>query len=102
VGGCGYSREEAVQRNIGELLQGPETNVATATDMIRYLKRDSFSKAVLTNYTKDGRKFQNRISVGVISSDGDEAGRAGGPSNLYFVGVLEDLEAARNKKLSMA
>jgi PAS domain S-box-containing protein len=100
---CGYKREEALHRNLGDLLQGPETDVATAADMVRYLKRDQFSRTVLTNYTKTGRKFQNRITVGVVSSSGDDAAeRKDGASTLYFVGVLEDLEAATSNKKIVA
>jgi PAS domain S-box-containing protein len=114
---CGYNRDEAVHKNLGTLLQGPETDILIATDMIKYLKRNHFSQTVLTNYTKTGRKFQNRITVGVVStsssSSDDNVGNemtmqadADGPSTLYFVGVLEDLEASNssnnnNKSVSM-
>lgn len=97
---CGYNREEAVHKNLGTLLQGPETDVQVANDMVNYLKRDHFARTVLTNYTKTGRKFQNRITVGVVSSGtgGRDDKLTSDPSTLYFVGVLEDLDATSNNK----
>lgn len=84
VGLCGYSREEAVNRNLGDLLQGPETSVRVARDMISRLKREHHSEALITNYTKSGRKFQNRVKVGLLSTDDG--------TDCFIVGVLEEVE----------
>jgi PAS domain S-box-containing protein len=83
VGLCGYSREESVNQNLGDLLQGPETSVRVARDMISRLKREHHSEALITNYTKSGRKFQNHVKVGLLSTDDG--------ADLFFVGVLEEI-----------
>ena len=93
VGLCGYKREEALNQHLGKLLQGPETNLHTARDMIAHLRRDHSASAVLTNYTKDGRKFKNNVRAGILS---DEQGHA-----KYFVGVLEEMYDYEAGKLSM-
>jgi PAS domain S-box-containing protein len=93
VGLCGYQREEALNQHLGKLLQGPETNLHTARDMISQLRREHSANAVLTNYTKDGRKFRNRVRAGILS---DEQGNA-----QYFVGVLEEMYDYEAGKMSM-
>jgi PAS domain S-box-containing protein len=82
VGLCGYEREEALNKNIGKLLQGPETNHQVARTIFPQLMREHFANVVLTNYTKQGRRFRNKLNAGLIS---DEYGAK------YFVGVFEEL-----------
>lgn len=90
---CGYSREEAVGCNIGSLLQGPDTNVGTADAMVRALRENGVSETVLTNYTKNGRRFGNRIQVGMIPTD-DSTSTAS--NDFYLVGVLNEIGESRN------
>lgn len=94
---CGYQRKEAVGANLQDLLQGPETETDVATDLVRQLRRQAFAQASLTNYTKEGRKFRNRVSVGVLTAAKDDG------EERFFVGVLDDLdrmlaEASASKK----
>lgn len=89
VGLCGYSREEAKQQHLGKMLNGPETDVSVARDMVATLRREHYSRATLTNYTKTGRKFENRVQVGTLSSDDGE-------SIEYFVGLLEEIPGTQN------
>lgn len=93
---CGYRREEAIGRNLGELLQGTDTDVASANNLIRTLQETGFSETVLTNYAKNGRQFTNHIQVGMIPS-GDDSGTYSS-NNSYFVGVLHDISANSNQK----
>lgn len=83
VGLCGYTKEEAKNQQLGHLLQGPETNVDDARQMVSKVQTGQYSRAVLTNYTKDGRKFQNYIQLGILDEDGDAQ---------YFVGVLQEVQ----------
>ena len=89
VGLCGYSREEARNKGLGELLQGAETDTRIANEMVSRLQRDHYSEAYLTNYTKNGRKFQNHIQVGILSADDGTA--------QYFVGVLNEIQSQNSK-----
>uniref|UniRef100_A0A7S4ABA0 PAS domain-containing protein n=1 Tax=Pseudo-nitzschia australis TaxID=44445 RepID=A0A7S4ABA0_9STRA len=92
---CGYRRDEAIGRNLGSLLQGPETNIQTANDTVRALRTNGFSEAILTNYTKSGHKFKNHLKLGMISGtrsidiSSDET---------YFVGVLNDTSHRSNEQ----
>ena len=82
---CGYTREEALHKNIGDLLQGPETDTNVTADMIRYLNQVGFSEVTLTNYTKNGQSFENHIQVGIIHDNNNNQD--------YFVGVLHDISS---------
>ena len=88
VGLCGYSREEAKRQHLGQMLNGPETDVSVAREMVATLQREHYSHAILTNYTKAGRKFENRVQVGTLSSDDGETIK-------YFVGLLEEIPRAQ-------
>jgi PAS domain-containing protein len=44
VGLCEYSREEALHQNLGDLLQGPETDTNVTQQMMSRLKRDDYSE----------------------------------------------------------
>ena len=92
VGLCGYTREEALQQDIGKLLQGPETNHQVARTIVPQLMQEHFADVVLTNYTKQGQRFENKLKAGLIS---DEQGTK------YFVGVFEALlfESSEGEKM---
>ena len=95
VGLCGYNRDEALQKDIGKLLQGPETDHQVARTIVPQLMQEQFAHAVLTNYTKQGRRFENKLlKAGLIS---DEQGTK------YFVGVFEELfESAEGGRMMAA
>ena len=82
---CGYSFTEARGKTLGSLLKGPATNQVAATGLVAHLLAGEEAGAVLTNYTKEGRAFRNRIRVGPLF---DESG-----TNItHFVGVLEEIK----------
>ncbi len=91
---CGYSREEAIGRNIGSLLQGPDTSMETANEMVRSLQENGFSDTVLTNYAKNGRSFENHLQIGMLPWDGGNTSS----SDVYFVGVLNDISESNNER----
>lgn len=84
---CGYTREEAVESTLQELLQGPDTNVTVAkiltTSLLRQENGNSEHEAVLVNYRSDGRKFRNHVRVGRIKNDAGDT--------THFVGVFRKL-----------
>jgi len=84
---CGYTREEAVGSTLKEILQGPETNVVVAKDLIASLLQQSEEiaehEAVLVNYRCDGRKFKNHARVGRIENEAGET--------THFIGLFEKL-----------
>ena len=81
---CGYKRGECVGHSLGYLLQGPETEKSTVGAMLSKLLAGEEAGAVLTNYTRHGRKFQNHIRVRPIVN---EMGKT-----VNFVGVLHEVK----------
>ena len=80
---CGYKRGEAMNKGLGSLLHGSETEFEVAKSMVEKLMNGKkYSEAVLTNYTKEGRKFQNLVRLKPLQSDNGEQ---------CFVGVLREL-----------
>jgi len=85
VGLCGYSFVESKGKSLGELLGGEETDACAVTALIHQLYvHGEEATTVLTNYTKDGRKFRNRLSVGPLYDD--ETNKV-----THFVGVLKEV-----------
>jgi PAS domain S-box-containing protein len=90
---CGYTYVESRGRSLGSLLKGPETDPLTVTALISQLLRGEEATALVTNYTKEGRKFLNRLHVGPLYHQ-DDAIRPGGKEPrraAYFVGVLSEV-----------
>ena len=86
---CGYTQDEARGKTLGDLLQGPETDVGAATALVDKLIHGEEAGAVLTNYAKGGRKFQNRIRVGTLKNQHDKV--------THFVGVLKEIHEMSEK-----
>ena len=89
---CGYRREEALGKTVNELLHGPSTETFLAHELVgKQLMQDSYSHAVVTNYTKQGRKFMNFVQVSDMpSTDGKERGKEESEGKLY-VAVLQEI-----------
>ena len=81
---CEYTQDEAKGHTLGELLQGPETDAGAATALVDKLMHGEEAGAVLTNYAKGGRKFQNRIRVGTLKNQHNRV--------THFVGVLKEIQ----------
>lgn len=81
---CGYSRSEALHRTLS-LIQGPETNAQLASNTVqKVLSQQQGQDAYLINYSKDGRRFTNHISMGLLSLEGE---------NNLMVGVLKEVRS---------
>jgi len=94
---CGYRREEAIGRNLGSLLQGPDTNMAVANELVRSLKKNGISETFITNYAKNGRRFENHIQIGMVSATDNS--NVASSSDAYFVGVLSDISNNGSQKV---
>ena len=95
---CGYTLDECHGKTL-QCIQGPETNSSAVTALMSQLLRGEEAGTVLTNYTKNGRKFQNRLQVKPLK---DEFSRI-----THFVGVLREVMDSResfgnSKQMSMA
>lgn len=104
VGLCGYTREEAINKNLGSMLQGDETDLNVIQDMVSTLHKEHYSEAIVTNYTKSGRKFRNHLKVGVLSSTTDSNNTSNSSNKMeneqFFVGVLEEILSSSSSSTS--
>lgn len=83
---CGYTHVESKGQTLGTLLRGPDTNQLAATALIAQLLRGEEAGAMLTNYTKSGRRFRNRLRAGPLYTTSENDGDV-----QYFVGVLQEV-----------
>lgn len=65
-------------------MTGPETDPGAATGLINQLLQGNEAGTTITNYTKQGRRFRNRIRVGPLK---DADGKV-----THFVGVLQEVK----------
>lgn len=79
---CGFSAAECHGKTL-ECLQGPETDQEAISTLMAQLNKGGEAGTVLTNYTKDGRKFRNKLRVGPLMSDNETV--------THVVGVLTEL-----------
>lgn len=83
---CGYDPDECVGKTLG-IIQGSETN----QDVVHKLTNDAVkghaTSAVLTNYNKDGQKFQNFVRVFPLVDDD------GSTHISHMLGVLQNVAA---------
>ena len=96
---CGYRREEAIGRSLGSLLQGPDTDMESANKLVRSLQENGFSETVITNYAKNGRRFENHVQIGIIPVA--ENCHISSANDAYFVGVLNDISESSSEKVAM-
>ena len=74
---CGWTQEECRGKTLS-VLQGQETDLGSVTSLISKILNGEEGGIVLTNYTKDGRRFRNHLRVGPME-DG------------LFVGALREI-----------
>mmetsp|Transcript_24778 Transcript_24778/g.36713 ORF Transcript_24778/g.36713 Transcript_24778/m.36713 type:complete len:388 (-) Transcript_24778:122-1285(-) len=79
---CGYSQNECRGKSL-DCIQGPETNKSAITALIAQLLKGEEAGTLMTNYTKEGRKFHNRLRVGPLKNTGGKI--------THFVGVLKEV-----------
>lgn len=83
---CGYNFLESKGMTLGRLLHGPETDVAAATGLVSKLLQGETVGTTLTNYTKSGRRFRNRVHLGPLYEDESKT------KVTHYVGVLQEVD----------
>lgn len=64
---CGYTMDESMNRTFKDLLHGPDTNHEHASSIARKVfDTNTCQDAYLVNYTKEGRRFYNHLSIGPL------------------------------------
>ena len=69
------------------VLQGPKTNIDKVDLNLYQLNEGHEVNMVLTNYTKDGRKFLNELTMGPLRYE---------EMVTHFVAVLKEISNDRN------
>ncbi|WP_225409659.1 PAS domain S-box protein [Stigmatella hybrida] len=90
----GYTLEDAVNREPGELLYGPDTDPAVTGAIRQALQRGEGSTAEMLNYRKDGQPYWNHTDIQPVR---DEHGRL-----VQFVSIENDVSARRNLEQQLA
>jgi PAS domain S-box-containing protein len=68
----GYTLDEAIGKNPGNLLQGPETDSKTVAQLSKKIdSKVSFTERIL-NYSKDGTPYWNQMNVTPIKNSSGE------------------------------
>lgn len=80
---CGFTKDECHGQTL-KCIQGDETNQAAVTALMSQLLRGEEAGTILTNYRKDGSKFQNRLRVRPLRDENN--------SVTHFVGVLKEVQ----------
>merc|ERR1712157_616634 len=95
---CGYTRDESMNRTFKDLLHGPDTNHEHASNIARKVfDTNTCQDAYLVNYTKDGRRFYNHLSIGPLYFDEES-----NDENLMMMKNIaegekkEDVDSAKN------
>lgn len=87
---CGYTHLESKGKSLGTLLGGEKTDTSAVTALIHQLfVHGEEATTVLTNYTKNGRKFRNRLSVGPLYDE--ETNEVS-----HYVGLLKEVSVETN------
>lgn len=79
---CGYTQNECKGMTL-LCIQGDETDGCAVTALMAQLLKGEEAGTLLTNYTKTGRKFHNRLRVGPLKNKDDKI--------THFVGVLKEV-----------
>lgn len=65
----GYSASEVIGKTTPRILQGKETNQTTVQEIMAAIRHRRPCQVTLLNYTKNGKKFLNFLSVYPLSTD---------------------------------
>jgi PAS domain S-box-containing protein len=90
----GYSLEESVNREPGELLYGPGTDRTVTEAIYQALERGEGVTAEMLNYRKDGQPYWNHADIQPVR---DEHGRL-----VQYVSIENDVSARRNLEQQLA
>lgn len=90
---CGYRGNESVGKTL-QMIQGDETDKDVIKELSFLLRQGQSVDAVLINYNKHGRMFQNKITINPITSD--ETGKI-----TNYIGTLKEINT-NNKQYATA
>ena len=91
---CGYKSEEALQKSMSDLIQGPETNREGLKDaMDKLTKGADYVEVDTVNYRKDKSTFHNHLVMGPLYDDKDDGGdvEEGMREPAYYFGILKNI-----------
>ena len=68
----GYTAEEAIGQQPGDLLNGPDTDLGVSDDIARAITEQRPYRAEIINYTKDGRRIWIETNLTPVFNDAGE------------------------------
>lgn len=83
---CGYDPDECLGKTLA-ILQGPDTNMDAVHQVNADAAQGHATSALITNYSKDGHKFQNYVRVFPLVDDD------GSTKISHMLGVLQNVMA---------
>ena len=98
---CGYKSSEALQKNMANLMQGPETNrEGLKHSMDQLVNGAEHVECNIVNYRKDETTFNNSVAIGPIYDEGSDADEEEGLRKAsYYVGILKQTESTENLEI---
>jgi len=90
----GYSFTEAIGKNPGELLNGPDSSIKVTNDIINALEDEKPIRTEIINYTKTGQKIWVETSISPIF---DAQGNL-----TMFIGIERDITATKQRETELA
>lgn len=86
---CGFEQCEALYEKL-DIIQGPESNTNLAHNVVdRVLKTGKPQDAYLINYTKEGRRFTNHVTMGPLYLSDDQKDVE------FLVGILQEVDPSQ-------
>jgi len=91
---CGYSNEECYGKTLN-IIQGQDTDKKITKELVYLLQKNNSAQAIIVNYDKWGRRFNNHLSVEPIISN--YTGNV-----THYLGVLKDIEHNNSKQMILS
>lgn len=89
----GYSYAEVKGKKPGEILQGPETDLATVSRIREKLKEKKIFKEEILNYHKNGRKYWLSLSITPVLDVNNNIEK--------FIAIESDITEQKNERLRL-
>ncbi len=91
----GYSREEIIGFQPGEILQGPDTDLSTVKQIEKALEKKKSIEQEILNYTKDGKPYWIKMQIQpIFDNDGKLTNFISIQSDITEKKLLEDSRKA--------
>ena len=89
---CGYTNNETLGQTLG-MIQGNDTDSKSVDDLVSLLQEGKSVNAMLINYTKEGRRFHNHLTINpVLCSETQNI--------THFIGVMKEIDGENKEQFA--